>query len=167
MSPRRGPWLVATALVLLIAATVASLRPWKSWERSAASTATPMPAEVTFARDPYIGVACPIGNDISCDRVKLAVLLSVPVRNVAASIGDLDFEMGARARGDEPLGTFWEGILQPAGVLDGPLSLDGRTVRDGRWLGENPPKATVRIEIEVDDRTIVRRTSVELRPGYG
>ncbi len=156
--------LVLTAVVL-VAAIVASFRPWKSWERSEA--VGPAPSEVTFARDPYIGVACLVGNDISCDRVKLGVFLSQPVRNVSASIGALNFDIGARAEGDEPLGTFWEGSLQPAGLLDGPLSLDNRTVRNGRWLGQNPPTANIRIEIQTEDRTIVRRVSVELRPGYG
>ena len=163
MSGRRA--LVAVVALVVIAAVVASLRPWKSWERS--QTLTPAPIEVTFARDPYLGVACPVGNDISCDRVKLAVSLSEPVRNVAARIGTFNFEMGARPEGDEALGTFWEGSLQPAGLLDGPLSLDASTVRNGRWLGEHPPTANVHVEIEVDGETLVRRASVELRPGYG
>jgi hypothetical protein len=171
VSDRRGPLLFATAFVFVLAAVVAAFRPWQSSLRddgpslSPAATETPV---VTLAQDPGMGVSCPIGNDIGCDRVKIAIWLTEPVRHVAASIGDLSFEMGARALADEPLGTFWEGILQPAGLLDGPLRLDPETVTEGRWLGENAPIADVRIEIFVNDENRnVENVAVELRPGYG
>ena len=114
-----------------------------------------------------MGVACPEGNDIRCDRVKIAVWVSEPARNVSARIGKMNFEMGALALGDEPLGTFWQGVLQPAGLLDGPLRLSPDTVNDGRWFGEEAPIVDVRIEILAGDRTVVETVPVTLRPGYG
>jgi hypothetical protein len=117
------------------------------------------PARLLLARAPAIGVSCKVANDISCDRVGVAVWLRRPTKRLAASIdgrpvrlrvpcgktvsGDSCASYCRRAERDQPCGTLFEGFLMPAGLMNGPLKV--RTDLGTRWLGDDPPSATMRL----------------------
>jgi hypothetical protein len=119
-----------------------------------------------FAQRPYMGVACPKPNSIACDRIGLAVWLRRPAAQVTATINgqrlDLD---GGRRTGRPPV--YWEGYLQPAGLLSGPLK-----VRPDRglyhWTGEHPRSARLAITVRRAGGAVGRVSLVmPLRAGWG
>jgi hypothetical protein len=124
-------------------------------------------------RTPYLGVACPgAPNSIKCDRVGLAVWLKRPAIRVGATVTGRQVTMRiprtfrpSRYLGRR--GEYWEGFLQPAGLISGPLRVRpdrGRYI----WFGRHPVHAKVRIAAFYRDgsssSTVVR---VSLRPGWG
>jgi hypothetical protein len=133
----------------------------------AGSTTPPTTSRSDAARlltqGPYVGVSCRKANSIACDRVGLAVWLAQPAARVGATIS------GQRVRLHRPRarGGWWEGFLQPAGLLDGALRV---TPDRGRyfWQGSHPRSAHVAVTITrasgTTDRTSV---TVPLRPGWG
>lgn len=104
-------------------------------------------------------MTCRRPNVISCDRVGLAVWLKHPTNRLNATINGRAVAMHMPcgnplepyscrsycrdAKKDQPCGTFFEGFLRPAGLLNGPLKV--RPDRGNRWLGRNPPAALVRL----------------------
>jgi hypothetical protein len=122
--------------------------------------------EPVLARTPYMGVACRRANSIACDRVGLAVWLTRAATSVTASIEGRRVTLhtgGFGGRGP----TYWEGYLQPAGLLGGALKV---TPDRGRyyWQGSHPKDA--RVVLTVRPRGGVTRRialSVVLSPGWG
>lgn len=115
---------------------------------------------------PYMGVACPQPNSIACDRVGLGLRLRQPAERVTATIAGQRLTLRP---GDNPQNprSSWQGFLQPAGLLDGPLTV---TPDRGRyfWRGEHPVYAPVRITVEREDGGI-QTTSIRqwLAAGWG
>lgn len=125
-------------------------------------------------RDLYLGLSCPTPNSFECDRVTIAVTLDEPARELSAWIAGRPVVM--RPPGGNGPG-YWEGSLQPAGLIDGPLS---ELAQDGvfRWVGKPPVAAAVVIETESSgDETVLGTPAgaffsatydnVVLHAGYG
>jgi hypothetical protein len=79
------------------------------------SGAAPERASRLLSRAPYVGVSCRSANSIACDRVGVAVWLKRPAVRVTATIA------GQRLRLRPPRSreSWWQGFLQPAGMIDG------------------------------------------------
>jgi hypothetical protein len=90
--------------------------------------------------DVYLGVSCSEPNSIKCDRVRIAVWLEEPADELRARVAGQGVEMEVDER--EP--GFWQGAIQPAGLLEGPLPPENRG--GYRWIGKPPVSTTVRIE---------------------
>jgi hypothetical protein len=101
-------------------------------------------------REIYIGVACPNANRLRCDRVGVAIRLrDHGARRLRAWVASRAVKMrpvesGEEARPREPH-RYWEGYLQPAGLVDGPLR---SLAQSGtfRWEGRPSVAASVRID---------------------
>ena len=124
-------------------------------------------------RSPYLGVACPgAPNSIECDRVGLAVWLERPAGRLTARVAGQRVRMRippnfAPTRYLGRRGEYWEGFLQPAGMIDGPLR-----VRPDRgrylWFGRHPREARVQLVAHYRDGTTATATArVALHPGWG
>ena len=123
----------------------------------------PEAAQHLLSRAPEVGVACPQANSIACDRVGLAVWLRRPAAGVTATIDGRSLRLRRPERRDG----WYEGYLQPAGLLHGALRV---TPDRGRyyWQGSHPKDAQVRVTIRRDDGSVERATRVvALRAGWG
>jgi hypothetical protein len=117
-------------------------------------------------RGPYLGVSCPQANSIACDRVGLQVWLKRSAARVTATINGQPLMLHAGGLGGRGP-TYWEGYLQPAGMLGGPLKV---TPDRGRyfWQGRHPKDARVVIAIHRrNGSTDEASLSVALRAGWG
>jgi hypothetical protein len=114
-----------------------------------------------------MGVSCDgRSNWIGCDRVGLYVYLTEDVARLTASIEGRRVSMRP-ARGGEDARHDWEGLLKPAGLIDGPLR-----VRPDRgryhWFGRRPVYGRVRLNVVDDDgRSATTRLRLRLAAGYG
>lgn len=117
-------------------------------------------------RAPYLGVSCRRANSIACDRVGLAVWLRKPATAVAARVDGRPLRLRRGRRG--PGGaTYWQGFLQPAGLLNGPLAV---TPDRGRfhWEGSHPKDAWVKLTVERPDGSQRSGSlTIPLRAGWG
>ena len=129
-----------------------------------------VPAHELLERPPYLGVSCRRPNGVLCDRVGLAVWLRRPALRVDAEIDGRRFALddpkwsGAARRGRR---RAFAGFLEPAGLTsrDGALAV---RVRDGRWEGDPPVSAPVRLWVTVaPDRVQGTGLPVELHAGWG
>lgn len=118
-----------------------------------------------LAGPPYLGVACPVANRTSCDRVGLAVWLRKPARSVVASMGGRSFRLddptwsGPRRNG---LRRMFAGFQKPAGLRRGPLRIPTT------WTGLPPVKTRVRIRVTLASGAVrTTRVTVGLSPGWG
>jgi hypothetical protein len=121
--------------------------------------------ERLLSREPYLGVACPEANSIACDRVGLAVWLKHRAAHVTAAVDGRSLRL--RAARSDGRGAWYEGYLQPAGLLDGPLKV---TPDRGRyhWAGAHPRTARVTIAVRrADGRRAEAHVRVALRAGWG
>jgi hypothetical protein len=123
----------------------------------------------------YMGVSCGKPNSIRCDRVGLAVWLPRRARRLEASIGGRPLELRwGRTDDATDYGAtkhrrvqYYEGFLQPAGLIDGPLRIhpDGGRYH---WTGRVPVSAQVRLIARYRGGKAKRRTlSVPLAAGWG
>lgn len=120
-------------------------------------------AQRLFSQPPSIGVACPKANSIACDRVGVAVWL----RRAAARVTVMVNGKGLRLRPPRTRGGWWEGYLQPAGLIDGALRV---TPDRGRfyWQGSHPRSAIVAATVTRRSGAIDRaKATVALRAGWG
>jgi hypothetical protein len=119
-----------------------------------------------LARVPDLGLACPRPNSLACDRVGLGVWLDRPAVGVTATIAGRPLSLhagGFGGRGPK----YWEGYLQPAGLLAGPLKVTPDGGRDF-WAGGHPKYARLVITVYRTRQRPVRTAQVvELRPGWG
>ena len=102
----------------------------------------------TLVQDVYLGLSCPVPNSIECDRVTIAVNTDGPAREMRVWVAGRRVEMAPPGENGR---SYWEGSLQPAGLLEGPLE---RQAREGelRWVGKPTVAAEVKIEIETTNR---------------
>lgn len=169
-------------VVLAIAAAVAFVslpgsRPAVPSTRSAGL----LPPERVLSQSPYMGVACPQPNAISCDRIGLAIWLKRPALSVEATIAGQPLKLDwfgeeARFTSVTPR-TEFTGYLQPAGlttrlrVRAQEASLDPHCgCRRGgpTWGGNDAPSPLVRLQIVYADHTrAVTQLHVGLAAGWG
>jgi hypothetical protein len=148
---------------------------------TARSPARPVPASPARVRDAYMGVSCARPNDIACDRVGLAIWLREPAVRMRASINGRALTMGLPCGAgrtscatycrdvaqDQPCGTYFEGFLRPAGMLDGSLKVKPDRGRF-HWLGYHRPRGVVRLTVEYRDGTLRSiQLPVSLSAGWG
>jgi hypothetical protein len=124
---------------------------------------------LTLAAGPYLGVRCPHSSSITCDTVGLAVELTKPAGRLDATVAGHAVTMVTRTgNGHGPRGTYFDGLLHPAGLTsNGPLHVqpDGP---NGYWVGRHTPTVIVRITAHYHDGTTASRTvTAPLRPGWG
>jgi|tagenome__1003787_1003787.scaffolds.fasta_scaffold20344131_2 hypothetical protein len=174
----------ATTLLLTIAVVLALTGDsGRISDHAQPSPATSAPAHLALQRAPYIGVSCRTPNSIACDRVGLAIWLRRPVARLTATINSRTVAMGlpcgsARYREtcssycrhvarDQPCGTYFEGFLRPAGLLDGPLRVKPDRGRY-YWIGKHDTVGTVRLLATYRDgetATVTKR--VRVSAGWG
>lgn len=126
-----------------------------------------------LVQDVYLGLSCPTPNSVECDRVTIAVTVDRPAREMRVWIAGRPVEMDPPAENGR---SYWEGSLQPAGLVDGPLK---QQVQEGdvRYIGSPAVGAEVRIEIETPGRDSAEGSTdpsfaatyrnVYLHAGYG
>jgi hypothetical protein len=120
-------------------------------------------AQRPFSRRPSVGVACPKANSIACDRVGVAVWLRRAAARVTVTVNGEHL----RLRPPRTRAGWWEGYLQPAGLIDGALRV---TPDRGRfyWQGSHARSVNVAATITQRSGTIDRATTtVPLRAGWG
>jgi hypothetical protein len=167
---RRRAGRTALVAAVVVAAVVAGVGLLTGGAPEREVPATPPPMEVaprTLLQRTYMGVACPVPNDLSCDRVGLYVRLRAPARAVTATIGGRRFRLDDPHFGDGrvPRRDF-AGYLRHAGLVgDGPLAVHAPT--GGGWMGYAPtPRVT--LEVTRADGTRVRTVKrIGLAPGWG
>jgi hypothetical protein len=128
------------------------------------------PAKEVLSRHPYMGVSCRTPNSFACDRVGLAVWLRRPAVRVDATIAGRKLQLddpdwsGHASDGQRRM---FAGLLQPAGLIDGPLRVTPDAGPD-RWVGRKPVSAPVDLRIVRTDGTSTTTTvKVGLSPGWG
>jgi hypothetical protein len=127
------------------------------------SSAAPERASRLLSRAPYVGVSCRRANSIPCDRVGVAVWLKRPAVGVSATIAGHTL----RLRPPRSREGWWEGFLQPAGMIDGALRV---TPDRGRsyWQGTHPRDVHLRIAVTRASADTHRASmTVSLHPGWG
>lgn len=157
----------AVALLALMSTAIAACG-------SAAGDAAAPPTASTIAandgrrlmsRAPSVGVACPRANSIACNRVGVAVWLKRPAARVIVTIGGRSVRLHrGRPDGRE---SWYQGYMQPAGLLSGPLKV---TPDRGRsyWQGGHPKDVRLRLVIrQPGGATRWASLVVPLRPGWG
>jgi hypothetical protein len=113
---------------------------------------------------PYLGVACPVGNSIACDRVGIGVRLDRPATLVTVQVAGRLVSLNPPT---EPPDDLWLGYLENAGLTHGPLDVHlppGETL----WFGEPSPNPGVRVTAFLADGTAATLSATDiLRPGFG
>jgi hypothetical protein len=186
---RRRRFRVLVALLLAIATGVAAAESLRSGEGGGGVTASPRPGwRVPFvgpssvlSRTPYMGVACPQPNAISCGRLGLAVWLKRPAISVDATIAgqplSLDWFGEERRFASSRPRTAFDGYLQPAGLTtrlhvrptEGASMDPVCGCRVGPvWYGGDAPRPVVQLRILYPDHTrVLTRLDVHLSDGWG
>jgi hypothetical protein len=160
---RRRIWDMWSAWPITLTAAVAVLAAGCGSHTSRDASERRTQAQQLFAQAPSVGVACPTAGSIACDRVGLAVWLKRPATRVTATIEG----QRVRLRPPHSKDGWWEGFLQPAGLIDGPLRV---TPDRGRsfWQGSHPRHAHLTIVItRAAGRTDRASLAVPLRAGWG
>ena len=183
---RRLIYATAAATLLLAIAVVLALTHGSGrvshYAQPSPTGSTPA-AQLALKREPQIGVACRTPNSIACDRVGLAIWLRRPAARLTATINRRTVAMGfpcgsARyaescssycrdAARHQPCGTYFEGFLRPAGLLNGPLKVKPDRGRY-YWIGKRRSVGTVRITATYrngETATITKR--VRVNAGWG
>jgi hypothetical protein len=127
------------------------------------SSAAPERASRLLPRAPYVGVSCRRANSIACDRVGVAVWLKRPAVGVMATIAGQTL----RLRPPRSREGWWEGFLQPAGMIDGALRV---TPDRGRfyWQGTHPRDVHLGIAVtRASAGTHRTSVTVPLSAGWG
>lgn len=187
---RRRRLRYTAAAVAIVALGLATLIVWpvggdRAGDEPSPSQAVPTTGRLSLERKPYLAVSCPRPNEFACDRVGLAIWLRKPATQLTAIVngrplamhlpcwkdangrdcGSYCREQGVRR--DQPCGTYYEGFLHRAGVVDGSLKVRPDRGRD-HWIGTRPPLGDVRIFARYPNgRTAAARAKVRLSPGWG
>lgn len=119
-------------------------------------------ARLSAASVPYLGIACGVANGAGCDRVRIGVHLARPAVLVTVQV---DGRLVTLSPPPDPSSDLWEGALLGAGPRHGPLAV---RARHGRWYGEPPVCARVRVTAYFTDGTRASRAGIAgLHAGYG
>jgi hypothetical protein len=164
----------AAVLLAALAAGAAALGDGGEREVTAdAPASTPVPAAAADAvlRRTYMGVSCPVPNDISCDRVGVYAEVRDAARAVTAELAGRTLALDDpdwSASADHGVRVGFAGFLQPAGLGGpGPLSVAAHAP-GGRWEGDPAVEVPVTFTITREDGTRVQTTTpVPLSPGWG
>ncbi len=121
-------------------------------------------ATLGAAATPLLGVACPVGNSIACDRVGIGVHLrraaTLVVVQVAGRLVTLSPPMF-------PRDDLWLGYLSDAGLRRGPLKVH-IPPSTHLWLGT--PEVSTRVRVTAffpNGRAATLSAGVLLNPGFG
>jgi hypothetical protein len=173
-----GRWLVVgiAAVTVVTLCILAIAAPWHSGLGSTPSASAALELGRVFGQNqvgPYVGVDCPAQlNSFKCDRLGVAVQLVRPAASLHVALAGRSIEMriptGVHAgHGYGSRGQFFEGFLQPAGLINGSL----RITPDGPgqyWVGKHPRFIELRIAARYSDGTISRTTfKARVMPGWG
>ena len=74
----------------------------------------PAPGALPDSAMPYLGVSCPVGNSIACDRVGIGVTLARPATLVTVQLAGRTVALSPPPA-DSPGCDCWLGYLSPAG----------------------------------------------------
>jgi hypothetical protein len=111
---------------------------------------------------PYLGVSCPVGNLITCDRVGIGVSLRQPAVLVTVQVAGRTVTLSPPS---DPRSDLWLGYLYDAGLRHGPLRVQAH---GDYWYGE--PFVTPRIVLAVffADGTVTEIVgNDQLHAGFG
>ena len=183
---RRLVYAAAAAALLLTISVVLALNDGSGRvsDHGQPSPARMAPADhLALKREPYIGVSCRVPNSIACDRVGLAVWLRQPAARLTATINGGTVAMGLPCGSatyretcskycrlvarDQPCGTYFEGFLRPAGLLNGPLQVKPDRGRY-YWIGKHETIGLVHmIATYRNGKTATIKLRVPVRAGWG
>ncbi len=116
---------------------------------------------------PYLGVSCPVGNSIACDRVGIGVTLARPATLVTVQLAGRTVALSPPPA-DSPDCNCWLGYLSPArlrrpGALHVPVPA-GQTA----WAGEPMVEPLVRLNVYLPDGTVATLAGRDyLHAGFG
>ena len=175
---RRRRCAIASVAILILAVTLALVEHANRAENNRAparsSSASPS-TTLALLREPYLGVFCQIPNSIQCDAVGMVIQLRQPAASLSVAVSGRPMAMrrptqrvcAPDAWRNAVCGAYFEGVLRPAGMLNGPLKVrpdKGRYF----WGGRRPVSAPVRIVAHYSDgHTATTTRRVLLHPGYG
>ncbi len=121
-------------------------------------------ATLGAAAMPFLGVSCPVGNSIACDRVGIGVHLRRAATLVTVRVGG---RLVTLSPPTDPPDDLWLGYLFDAGLRHGPLKVPIPAGAQ-RWLGT--PELFTRARVTAffpDGRAATRSATVQLHPGFG
>jgi len=116
------------------------------------------------AATPFLGVACPVGNSIACDRIGIGVHLRRVATLVTVQVAGRLVTLSPPAG---PSDDLWLGYLFDAGLRHGPLKV---RISAGAhlWFGSPEVYPPVRVTAFFPDgHAATRSASVLLHPGFG
>lgn len=110
---------------------------------------------------PYLGVSCPVGDLITCDRVGIGVILHQPAALVTLQLAGRTVALSPPTDNSG----LWLGYLDHAGLRHGPLAV---RARGNYWDGEPLVTPQVVLTVFFADGTITRVVGAEqLHAGFG
>jgi hypothetical protein len=116
---------------------------------------------------PYLGVSCPVGNSIACDRVGIGVTLTRPATLITVQLAGRTVALSPPAA-DSPRCNCWLGYLSRAGLRRrGPLHVP---IRAGQttWAGEPVVEPFVHLIVYLPDGTVATLSGRDyLHAGFG
>jgi hypothetical protein len=127
--------------------------------------ATPPPTGLPPSALPFLGVACPRPNSITCDRVGIGVGLHAPTAT-AVTVWLAGRIIRLRPPADPP-DDLWLGYLRDAGLRQGALDVH-LAQRERLWFGS--PEVFVRVRVTAVFPNGTTRTLAAddlLHPGFG
>jgi hypothetical protein len=110
---------------------------------------------------PYLGVSCPVGNVITCDRVSIGVTLRQPAVLLTVKLAGRTVLLSAPSAGSD----IWLGYLDHAGLRNGRLAV---RAHGNYWYGE--PLVTPRVVLTAffrDGTSAVLEGADQLHAGFG
>jgi hypothetical protein len=111
---------------------------------------------------PYLGVSCPVGNLITCDRVGIGVALRRPAVLVTVEVAGRTVTLNPPS---DPGSDLWLGYLDSAGLRHGPLKVRARAAY---WDGEPLVTPLVVLTAVFADGTVARAEGPDqLHAGFG
>jgi hypothetical protein len=127
----------------------------------------PAPGALPAGAMPYLGVSCPVGNSIACDRVGIGVTLARPATLVTVQLAGRTVALSPPPA-DSPGCNCWLGYLSPAGLRrPGPLHVPvpaGQTA----WAGEPVVEPFVRLTVYLPDGTVATLSGRDyVHAGFG
>jgi hypothetical protein len=116
------------------------------------------------AATPFLGVSCPVGNSIACDRVGIGVHLRRAATLVTVQVAGRLVTLSPPL---DPPDDLWLGYLFDAGLRHGPLKVHIPASAD-LWAGS--PEVDARVHVTAffsNGRAATLSAGVLLHPGFG
>lgn len=116
------------------------------------------------AATPFLGVACPVGNSIACNRIGIGVHLRRVATLVTVQVAGRLVTLSPPAG---PSDDLWLGYLFDAGLRHGPLKVP-ISANEHLWSGSPAVYPPVRVTAFFPDgHAATLSTTVSLNPGFG